>query len=128
MLQHEATPDAAPPAYSSPSESSAPKSPPRAAVQQRDEQPSSGMGSVVAQKISEAGADLKDRLAQAEQQIPQLQNDQGGLRQRKPAEEKAPSAPASQIAQQARQGTEGVPVKITAILCLVSFLLAYLFF
>jgi hypothetical protein len=52
--------------------------------------------------------------------------EQEGLRQRKgPA---AAAAPA-QIATAARpQGTEGVPIQIAAVLCLVSFLLAYFFF
>lgn len=55
--------------------------------------------------------------------------EQEGLRQRKgitPANEK-PSV--AEVASAARpQGTEGVPIQIVAILCLVSFLLAYFFF
>lgn len=73
--------------------------------------------------------ELKQQLAQAEKLIGQLKQDQGGLRQRKPGagDDKASSKPAD-LTQQVRAGTEGVPVQITAILCLLSFLLAYLFF
>lgn len=55
--------------------------------------------------------------------------EQEGLRQRKataPADEK-PSVPEIASAVTPR-GTEGVPIQIVAILCLVSFLLAYFFF
>jgi hypothetical protein len=82
------------------------------------------VGASVATAASEAQENVKAKLAQTAQP----KNDQGGLRQRKPADDKGPSAQPGQLAQPARQGTEGVPVQITAILCLVSFLLAYLFF
>lgn len=55
--------------------------------------------------------------------------DQEGLRQRKgiSAAEDVPST--AEVAAAIRpQGTEGVPVQIVAVLCLVSFLLAYFFF
>ncbi|KAK8099183.1 uncharacterized protein PG998_012424 [Apiospora kogelbergensis] len=70
--------------------------------------------------------ELKVQLEKAQQTISQLQ-DQSGLRQRKTGAGEEKSAPA-QLAQQVRQGTEGVPIQMTAILCLLSFLLAYLFF
>ncbi|KAK8005351.1 integral er membrane protein [Apiospora arundinis] len=71
--------------------------------------------------------ELKVQLEKAQQTISQLKQDQGGLRQRKTGAGEEKSAPA-QLAQQVRQGTEGVPIQMTAILCLLSFLLAYLFF
>lgn len=71
--------------------------------------------------------ELRQKLDQAEQQVSRLKADQGGLRQRKTgADEKSVSKPA-ELAQQVR-GTEGVPIQITAALCLLSFLLAYFFF
>jgi hypothetical protein len=55
--------------------------------------------------------ELKAKLAQAEQQLVSLKD--SGLRQ---------------TAQAIQQTVEGVPVQMAAILCLVSFLLAYFFF
>lgn len=55
--------------------------------------------------------------------------EQEGLRQRKGPTAAADVPKAAQIATAARpQGTEGVPIQIVAVLCLVSFLLAYFFF
>ncbi|KAK3388428.1 PapD-like protein [Sordaria brevicollis] len=79
---------------------------------------------------------LKDQLAKAQATIASLQNDAAsGLRQRKATVADAVGEQASNVqataqdlAQSARQGTEGVPVQIAAVLCLVSFLLAYIFF
>lgn len=53
------------------------------------------------------------------------------LRQRKaaaPADTKPRSSEVATAAAVRPQGTEGVPIQIAAILCLVSFLLAYFFF
>lgn len=92
--------------------------------------------------------ELKDQLAKAEATITSLKNEvASGLRQRKAAatsESSGSSGSSSsskntgaaagtpQLAQAQKQssprGTEGVPVKIVAVLCLVSFLLAYFFF
>ncbi|KAF9880753.1 integral er membrane protein [Colletotrichum karsti] len=70
--------------------------------------------------------ELKQKLQQAEAKIAGLQ-DTSGLRQRVKTEtEKLPSP--QQAAAAVRQGAEGVPVQMVAILCLVSFLLAYFFF
>lgn len=55
--------------------------------------------------------------------------EQDGLRQRKgiTAADEKPSV--AEVASAVRpQGTEGVPIQLVAILCLVSFLLAYFFF
>lgn len=127
---HDATPDLAPPAYSSPSDYRH-----DAEIKSDDEDAkpkasSSTMGNVAAAASSAANAtyeELKAQLEKAQGTIAQLKQDQGGLRQRKGGASEEKSATA-QAAQQVRQGTEGVPVQMTAILCLVSFLLAYLFF
>lgn len=86
-------------------------------------------------------AALTAKLAEAEALISSLRKD-GGLRQRKGAagstgvSEKSGDADATttaaastaQLQQPVRQGTEGVPLQVTAILVLLSFLLAYFFF
>lgn len=96
--------------------------------------------SAVAATVKSTAADtydeLKQQLANAEATIASLKNEMaGGLRQRKgtaagSAEPQAATAPAAgqELAQAVRQGTEGVPVQIVAVLCLASFLLAYFFF
>ncbi|KAI5927008.1 PapD-like protein [Camillea tinctor] len=132
------TPDVAPPAYSSPSDYSAvpaeaKSTPSEPEVKQEETYAPSLAGPAIisAAKGSDANSeDLKQQLAQAEKMIAQLKNDQNGLRQRKtgPAEDKATNSKPAELAQQVRAGTEGVPIQITAILCFVSFLLAYLFF
>ncbi|KAI0595910.1 PapD-like protein [Biscogniauxia sp. FL1348] len=134
----DATPDVAPPAYSSPSDYPAVSAEPKSMTeepevkQEETHVPSlAGPASIFAAKSSDANnEDLKQQLAQAEKTIAQLKNDQNGLRQRKTgaAEDKATSSKPAELAQQVRAGTEGVPIQITAILCFVSFLLAYLFF
>ncbi|KAH8671039.1 PapD-like protein [Xylariales sp. PMI_506] len=130
----EGTPDVAPPAYSSPNDY--PNATPRsnAPEEVKDEEPATSTSDTIAATVSAKASDtydeLKAQLARAEETIAQLKTDQSsGLRQRKAnaTSGEAPSQPA-QLAQQVRQGTEGVPVKITAVLCFLSFLLAYLFF
>lgn len=52
-----------------------------------------------------------------------------GVRQRKTTTPGNAKDTAAQVASAVRpQGTEGVPIQLVAILCLVSFLLAYFFF
>ncbi|KAJ1326411.1 vesicle-associated membrane protein-associated protein A [Microdochium nivale] len=123
----DATPaDAPPPSYSSPNERSA-------SVDYKDDDedssPSTGISNVAA--ASSTGeptyAELKQQLVQAEQTISRLKADQGGLRQRKTGADEKLSPKTAELAQVTR-GTEGVPVQITAALCLLSFLLAYFFF
>ena len=128
--QHESTPDV-PPAYSSPSDFIAATE--SKAGEERDDTglaPAGIATSSVAKNTEPTYDELKQQLAQAEKLIAQLKQDQGGLRQRKPgAADDGKSGPKpADLAQQVRAGTEGVPVQITAILCLLSFLLAYLFF
>ncbi|KAH6696980.1 MSP domain-containing protein [Plectosphaerella plurivora] len=70
--------------------------------------------------------EIKAKLAQAEAKILSLQ-ETSGLRQRVKAEtEKLPST--QEAAQAVRQSVEGVPVQMVALLCFLSFLLAYFFF
>jgi hypothetical protein len=72
--------------------------------------------------------DLKAKLVQAEQQLVALKDN--GLRQRnvKSTSSEDDKRPLAQTAQAVTQTVEGVPVQMAAILCLVSFLLAYFFF
>jgi hypothetical protein len=76
----------------------------------------------------------KEILAQTEEKISAATTGvAAGLRQRKQgggttSDEQKSARPAPELAQAVRQGTEGVPVQIVAVLCLLSFLLAYFFF
>jgi hypothetical protein len=121
---NDATPDVAPPAYSSPGDF---------AVESVDGKQDTGSPVVAAASATSRNTEpsyeeLKQQLVQAEKLITQLKQDQGGLRQRKAAGSDDKPSKTAELAQQVRAGTEGVPVNITAILCFVSFLLAYLFF
>ncbi|KAK3358885.1 PapD-like protein [Lasiosphaeria hispida] len=137
----EATPEtSAPPAYSSPQEETTLTSAP---VEERQPEPSQELETapssapvpvVAAAKaaVVDTAQDLKESLAKAEAQIALLKEQAAsGLKQRKPTvaavEEKITTA-GHALAQAGRQGTEGVPVQIVAILCLISFLLAYFLF
>ncbi|KAK6217189.1 MSP domain-containing protein [Colletotrichum tabaci] len=81
---------------------------------------------VVANTAQVTYEELKQKLSQAEAKIANLQ-DSSGLRQRiKTESEKLPST--QEAAAAVRQGVEGVSVQMVAILCLLSFLLAYFFF
>ncbi|KAI1344784.1 VAMP-associated protein [Xylariaceae sp. FL0016] len=123
----DATPDVAPPAYSSPGDYAADKS----SLEEHHDapSPSAGVAAAAVTQNSESSKDnLKQQLLEAEKTIAQLKQDQGGLRQRKTgASADKPDSKPAELAQQIR-GTEGVPIHITAVLCLLSFLLAYLFF
>ncbi|PHH88169.1 hypothetical protein CDD83_7887 [Cordyceps sp. RAO-2017] len=95
----------------------------------RSERPKSAV-SQAATAVSETAQvtydELKVKLAQAEAQIASLRD--SGLRQRNvkaaPGADRKPNGPTTQAVKQA----DGVPVQIVAILCLLSFLLAYFFF
>ncbi|GJC79709.1 uncharacterized protein ColLi_02547 [Colletotrichum liriopes] len=81
---------------------------------------------VVANTAQATYDELKQKLSQAEAKIASLQ-DNSGLRQRiKTESEKLPST--QEAAAAVRQGVDGVSVQMVAILCLLSFLLAYFFF
>ncbi|KAK3325789.1 PapD-like protein [Apodospora peruviana] len=147
----ESTPDAAPPAYSSPNENSQEpstfpvseaetqnniKSEPEPAKSTLASAQAATAATVASVKstAAETYEDLKEKLAQAEATIASLKDDAvSGLRQRKAAaaagaDEKGVPDSAQGIVQAVRQGTEGVPVHWAAALCLISFLLAYFFF
>ncbi|KAK0727006.1 PapD-like protein [Lasiosphaeria miniovina] len=136
----EATPDVAPPAYSSPSEGNVIAS--SVAISEMDThdadespeptQATFSAPTVAAVKASavETYEELKDKLSQAESKLASITNEAtSGLRQRQMAgsDEKS-GGQVQEQAQAVRQSTEGVPVQIAALLCLISFLLAYFLF
>ena len=138
MLQHEATPDVAPPAYQSPSDYTDRQS--TIKTEDEDEKHETSISSpattfaaaasTVQATVEPTYEELKAQLLAAERKISQFVQEQtAGLRQRKggasTGDDKAPTA---QLAQAVRQGTEGVPIHITALLCLLTFLIAYMFF
>ena len=141
--QVEATPDAPPPSYSSPHEDAvaASPSPPvhREPKQEPSQEPETAPSTLTVPSVAAVKSaavdtydELKAQLARAEATIASLKEQAtSGLKQRKPVDS-APNeksgAPVQGLAQAQRQGTEGVPVHVVAILCLISFLLAYFFF
>lgn len=139
----DATPDVPPPSYSSPHDETTivSQSPPvePAVKQDTTREPEAAPTTVpvpIADSVKSTTKDiveeLKEKLAQAEATISALrEQNNSGLKQRKPAASSSDekTVTASQALEQAqRQGTEGVPVQIVAILCLICFLLAYFFF
>ncbi len=154
VAQFDATPDTAPPAYSSPgddttvaddtamiSQDESTDTRQEAEATQATIATAYSVPAVAANAVKSAAVEtyeeLKDQLAKAEATISSLKNEvASGLRQRKAAastasEDKSKAAQQPQLAQAERagqQGTEGVPVQIVAVLCLASFLLAYFFF
>lgn len=126
----EQTPDTVPPpSYSSPDEhrptsSNAPPSEP--ASEYKDDAEVAAPVAAAAPAVNDTSKDDVKRGIASSGVSGAASMEQGGLRQRKgPAAADIPA----QIATAARpQGTEGVPIQIAAILCLVSFLLAYFFF
>ncbi|RMZ77640.1 hypothetical protein DV738_g4294, partial [Chaetothyriales sp. CBS 135597] len=81
-----------------------------------------GLGAVVATGSSSGNEDLKVRLAAAREQITALSKQVQDLQQ-KPQE----SQGKVQTIQRSQEAA-GVPLQITAALCLISFIIAYLFF
>ncbi|KAK4162656.1 vesicle-associated protein 2-2 [Cladorrhinum sp. PSN259] len=133
-----------PPAYSSPDTTAiestpAPQSEPRIKSEDPEyiqasasSEPGPSTASVIKATVAEDYEIIKSQLVEAKATIAKLTAEAtSGLRQRKAA----PSAEGGdarakqpELAQATRQGTEGVSVKIVAVLCLVSFLLGYFFF
>jgi hypothetical protein len=70
--------------------------------------------------------EMKAKLAEAQATIANYAQE-GGLRMRKVAAGETSNKTVNDVAHQI-QGAQGVPLQIVAALCLVSFLLAYLFF
>lgn len=131
QLQVEQTPETAPPAYSysSPDERR-PTSSNADAMSDAKDEPDAASPVATFPLVSNdpPREELKRELSDAQANIGALR-EQEGLRQRKgiSAAEDVPSG--TEVAAATRpQGTEGVPIQVVAILCLVSFLLAYFFF
>ncbi|OAQ98612.1 hypothetical protein LLEC1_02089 [Akanthomyces lecanii] len=80
--------------------------------------------------VKEAGSEtleaVKAKLAAAQAEIAKLSD--SGLRQRNVKSGQSEKVPAAELAQASKQSADGVSVQIVAILCLLSFLLAYFFF
>ncbi|KAM0485446.1 hypothetical protein ACHAPX_001432 [Trichoderma viride] len=120
-------------AYSSPSADGTPAPPPYDEKDDDDSRPqtaksaASKAASAVATTLQSGTDELKAKITQLEAELANYKN--GGLRQRNvKGSAGSEKGAAGAVAQQTKQGVEGVPVQIAAILCLVSFLLAYLFF
>jgi hypothetical protein len=148
----DATPDTAPPpAYSSPQDDTTALEDTTAVSYPEHDEPShepestqatqatafaapAAVAGSIRSAATETYEELKERLAKAEATAASLKNElASGLRQRKAGtkSDDSSSAGAPKLAQAERQssrGTEGVPVGIVAFLCLVSFLLGYIFF
>ncbi|RDA82734.1 hypothetical protein CP532_2408 [Ophiocordyceps camponoti-leonardi (nom. inval.)] len=96
----------------------------------KSEQPRSAVSqaaSAVTETAQVTYEELKAKLAQAEAQLVMLKDNTLRQRGTKPAassESKSASGPVAQAVKQ----VDGVPVQVVAILCLLSFLLAYFFF
>ncbi|KAF4451582.1 vesicle-associated membrane protein-associated protein B [Fusarium austroafricanum] len=120
---------AAPPPYQSPKEPSYDDEKPKSVHEAPEAKSAIAQATTTIKETAELTyEDLKAKLAQAEQQLVALK--ESGLRQRnvKSASSDDDKRPLAQTAQAVTQTVEGVPVQMAAILCLVSFLLAYFFF
>ncbi|KAI1013234.1 hypothetical protein LB503_001521 [Fusarium chuoi] len=120
---------AAPPPYQSPKESAYEDDKPKSTYEESEVKSTIAQATTAIKETAELTyEELKAKLAQAEQQLVALKD--SGLRQRnvKSASSDDDKRPLAQTAQAVTQTVEGVPVQMAAILCLVSFLLAYFFF
>ncbi|WKT44981.1 hypothetical protein QSH57_009834 [Fusarium oxysporum f. sp. vasinfectum] len=120
---------AAPPPYQSPKESAYEDEKPKSTYEESEVKSTITQATTAIKETAELTyEELKAKLAQAEQQLVALKD--SGLRQRnvKSASGDDDKRPLAQTAQAVTQTVEGVPVQMAAILCLVSFLLAYFFF
>jgi hypothetical protein len=149
----DATPDTAPPAYSSPQDDTTVLEDTTAVSYHEQEEPShepestqatqatafaapAAVAGSVRSAATETYEELKERVAKAEATAASLKNElASGLRQRKAGNKSDDNSSAgsgtpklAQAERQSSRGTEGVPVGIVAFLCLVSFLLGYIFF
>ncbi|KAF5018904.1 hypothetical protein F66182_9099 [Fusarium sp. NRRL 66182] len=131
VVREDSPSSSAPPPYQSPRETiieddkpqsihEAPASEPRSTITQAT--------TAIKETAEVTYEELKAKLAQAEQQLTALK--ESGLRQRnvKSTSNDDEKRPLAQTAQAVTQTVEGVPVQMAAILCLISFLLAYFFF
>lgn len=83
--------------------------------------------SQIASTVQPTYEELKRKLADAEATIESLRQE-SSLRKRKGGSDSEKTSQGQQLATATRQVAEGVPVKIVAILCLLTFLLSYIFF
>ncbi|KAJ4133394.1 phosphatidylinositol-binding protein scs2 [Fusarium equiseti] len=125
----EESPSNAPPPYQSPQQGSHEEERPRSMQSDMEVKSAISQATTSIKETAELTyEELKAKLAQAEQQLVSLKD--SGLRQRnvKSDSNDDEKRPLAQTAQAVQQTVEGVPVQMAAILCLVSFLLAYFFF
>lgn len=132
----DATPDVPPPSYSSPEQTSATAQPERSpSVDAKKAKAEPDTISNISSSASAATAQIaqslpveqvKDKVAEIKSAVAAKVED-SGLKQRKTATASAP-APVTKIHPAAQQAPQGVPVHLVAVLCFVSFLLAYFFF
>jgi hypothetical protein len=132
------TPDTAPPAYSSqrsPSPDETTYTPDTrrsvggngtSSVRLEDEPSNPAMPTMAPPAVPMSYDELKAKLAEAQATITSYAQE-GGLRMRKVAKGETSNETVNEIAHRV-QTTQGVPLQVVAALCLVSFLLAYLFF
>ncbi|KAI9054040.1 hypothetical protein LZ554_001213 [Drepanopeziza brunnea f. sp. 'monogermtubi'] len=137
------TPETAPPAYAmqrspSPEQASFTPEPRRSAAGTSKydtktptaKSSSSNLASSVQNAVGNAAPmsyeDMKAKLAEAQATIASYAQE-GGIRMRKVAQGETNNATVNDVAHVV-QGNQGVPLQIVAGLCLVSFLLAYVFF
>jgi hypothetical protein len=92
----------------------------------KDSVSSAAAAAAVSNAVPTSYEDLKAQLAQAQATIASY-SQEGGVRMRKAAGASGDNTATSDIGVR-QQAAEGVPVQIVAALCLLSFLLAYLFF
>lgn len=94
------------------------------------ETPAASVVSRAIPAVQEAGKEtletIKSQLATAQAELVKLKD--SGLRQRVVPSESSEKKPAPELAQAVKQTADGVSVQIVALLCLLSFLLAYFFF
>ncbi|KAM0242997.1 hypothetical protein ACHAP5_007028 [Fusarium lateritium] len=121
------SPSTAPPPYHSPQEPSYDEDRPKSAYEEAEGKISQAT-TAIKETAEMTYEEIKAKLVQAEQQLVALKDN--GLRQRnvKSTSNEDDKRPLAQAAQAVTQTVEGVPVQMAAILCLVSFLLAYFFF
>ncbi|KAJ4267613.1 phosphatidylinositol-binding protein scs2 [Fusarium torreyae] len=128
-VREESPSSSAPPPYHSPKAPSIEDEKPRSVQEEPEAKSTFTQATTAIQETAQLTyEELKAKLTQAEQQLVALKD--SGLRQRnvKTTSNDDEKRPLAQTAQAINQTVEGVPVQMAAILCLVSFLLAYFFF
>jgi len=130
---HADTPDA-PPAYSNRSPSpetftpqTRPSAPSKQSHTSSEHEASSSLTNTIAAASPLTYEEIQSKLAEAQATIASYANE-GGLRMRKVAAGETSNKTVNEVSQAIQGGAQGVPLQIVAALCLVSFLLAYLFF